>query len=212
MVIEHAGKIKYECVSLQDLAVDGILSIAEEKEVDLIIMGTKGAKGLTEIIMGSNTASVIEKAKCPVIAIPKGVRFKQIKKITYASDYHKSDIGALKKLLEIAKPFNAQINILHVSSIELEKEKDLMKKFMAEVNDKIDYFNLSFQILGGDDVEKELENYLQEDNCDLLVMATHHRDLMDRIFGKSFTKKMAFHTKIPLMAFHYKKAESVMIL
>jgi len=45
----------------------------------------------------------------------------------------------------------------------------------------------------------------------LLVMSTHQRTLFDKIFGKSITKKIAFHTKVPLMAFHYKKKESITI-
>lgn len=210
--IEHAGKIPYECIVKQDLAIDAILNVADEKSVDLIIMGTKGASGLKEVIMGSNTARVIELAKCPVIAIPEGLHFKEIKKITYATDYHHSDIGALKKLIEIATPFRAQINILHISLLEETDEKALMKNFMDEMNSKIDYFNLSYQIICGSDVEEQLEDYIKHNNCDLLVTSTQHRDFMDKLFGRSITKKLAFHTKVPLLAFHYKKAEHTMIL
>ena len=66
----HAGNIQCECVSRQDLAVDAILTTIKEKNVDLVVMGTKGASGVTGAIFGSNTARVIEKATCPVIAVP----------------------------------------------------------------------------------------------------------------------------------------------
>ncbi len=209
--IAKAGKIKHESINRQGLAVDVVLEVALEKAVDLIVMGTKGANGIVESIMGSNTARVIEKAKCPVIAVPEMLIYKEIKKITYATNYQNCDLAAIEKLIEIAKPFQAQINLLHIASSESIEEKELMKKFMAHVNEKISYSNLSFQLLTGDNVTKKMEEYLKDDNCDLIAMSTHHRDLMDKLFGKSITKEMAFHTQVPLLAFHHNKTETARI-
>jgi len=211
--VTHAGNIKCEYISTQDFAVDAILSTIKEKNIDLVVMGTKGASGLTEVIFGSNTAKVIEKATCPVIAVPENALFKTIKKITYASDYHNSDMEALKKVLELAKPFKAQLNVLHITEKKhlTGDEKQKMQKFMDEVQKKIKYNNLSFQVLHGEDIEQKLEEYLEDESTDLLVMSTHHRNLLDKLFNTSITKKLAFHTKVPLMAFHYKKKESLII-
>src|SRR5688572_6902760 len=49
------------------LAVDKIVEAAEDVNADMIIMGTKGASGLEEVLLGSNTAAVMERAKCPVL-------------------------------------------------------------------------------------------------------------------------------------------------
>jgi len=38
-------------------------------------------------------------------------------------------------------------------------------------------------------------------------MSAHHRSLMDKLFGKSMTKAMAFYLKIPLMVFHHKRTK-----
>ncbi len=211
--VAHAGNIKCEYISRQDLAVDAILTLIKEKNVDLVVMGTKGASGLAEVIFGSNTARVIEKAACPVIAVPEEASFKTIKKITYATDYHNSDIEAMARVLDLAKPFNAQINVLHITDEAhlTDSEKQKMQKFRDELQKNIEYNNLSFQILHGENIEQKLEEYLEDDTTDLLVMSTHHRNLFDKLFNTSITKKLAFHTKVPLMAFHYKKKESITI-
>lgn len=209
--VELVGKIKYECVSVEGFTVDVILGITDEKEIDLIIMGTKGATGFSGVIFGSITAKIIEKAKCPVIAIPEGAVYNGIKKITYATDYHHSDIPGLKKVVEIAEPFKAQVNVLHISinPFPSKNEKDIMKTFMEEVNGMITYNNLSFQLLSGKNIESALEEYLADNSTSLIVMSTHHRDIFDKIFGKSITKHMAYHTGIPLMALHYNAKTSV---
>lgn len=210
--IEHAGGMRSERVARLDLAVDGIIKEAEERKVDLIIMGTHGASGLKELLMGSNTSRVIDRARCPVITVPEGALFHPVKKITYASNYTDIDVETIQRLLEIAEPFNAQINILHVYEEDEARARDEMQRFIEEADKKILYPNLSYQLLGGEDVEKKLEEYLQSEATDLLVLSTHARDLRDKLFGKSIAKKLVFHTKVPLMVFHHKKKEPIMIV
>jgi len=96
------------------LAVDFILETIDKKKPDLVVMGTTGASGLKEMIIGSNTSTIVEKAKCPVIAVPEKKIFSAIKSITYATNYNLTDIYALEKLVEIAKLFHAKITLLHV--------------------------------------------------------------------------------------------------
>jgi len=210
--VDHAGHVKTELVARLDLAVDGIAAEAKEKEVDLIVMGTKGASGLKEVLMGSNTSRVIDRVSCPVIAVPEQAKAYPVKKIAYACDYRQLDLEAIQKLLEIARPFNAQVNVLHVYESDEAIAKEEMERFVREVGNKINYSNLSFELLGGEDIEERLEKYLASEATDLLVLSTHQRGLLDRLFKKSITRKLVFHSKVPVMAFHYQKKESTTIV
>ena len=212
--ITQAGKINYESLVREGLVFETILNVIKEKEVDLVVMGTKGSGSLSNMILGSSTAKIIEKARCPVIAVPEGVEFNRIKKITYATEYHHSDIYCLKKIIEIAKPFNAQIDVLHISDTEQspDSEKDMMKKFMNEVNEKVQYTNMSFQLLSGKKIEKVLEKYLEKDSTSMLALSTHQRDFFDKLFGKSITKHLAYHTKTPLLAFHHTNESAIKLI
>lgn len=210
--IEHTGGIDYEYLIEEGDIIDTILNACEQKKPELIIMGTQGNSSIAGTIFGSNAAHVISKAPCPVMAIPGGSKFTHtIKKITFATDYHQSDIEAIHTLIEMTSVFNPQINILHISGDEIapEQEVKLMDSFRKKVNQSCFYNNLSFQIIHGHSVEEELENYLAKDSTDVLVMATHFRSFIDRIFGKSLTKNLAGEITIPLIAFHYKKNNSV---
>lgn len=209
--IDHAGGIISECKVRMDLAVDGILKEAAEVKADLIIMGTKGASGLREVFFGSNTARIIEQAGCPVIAIPVEAKFRGIRHITYAGDYNKSEIKALKKLVDLARSFNAQLNILHIYTKDEPTAMEAMREYKLIAEKELDYGNLSFQLLHGERVEEGLEEFTKSGATDLLVLSTHKRDLIDRLFGSSITKRLAYHTTVPLMAFHYKKKESVIL-
>lgn len=206
MKIIYAGEIDYERISEENSTIDAILKVIKEREIDLVIMGTKGESNLANVIFGSTTAAVIEKAPCTVIAVPEDASFKTIKKITYATAYNHSDLYPLKKVVEMAKLFKAQVNVLHIietSRLEsLKEEKQKMKAFENDANNAIDYHNISYQLLEGDTVEDALEEYLNNESTSMLVLSTHHRGFFKRWFGKSITKHMAYHSTVPMMAFH----------
>src|SRR5437867_1302126 len=71
-----APDIETECITAWGFPADEIIFQSKEKKVDLIIMGTHGANGLTKFLLGTNTAEVVNKAECPVLAIPEGYIYK----------------------------------------------------------------------------------------------------------------------------------------
>src|SRR4030095_8553026 len=139
---------------------------------------------------------------CPVVSVPEKAPLTPIKKITYATDYDNNDIAVLKELVNVAQKFSAQLNVLHVADGEYsdENEKELMAGFMEKITEKISYYNLSFEILPGKNVEHKLEEYVKQKSTDLMVLSSHHRSVLDKIFSASITKKMAYHIDVPLMA------------
>ncbi len=54
--------------------------------------------------------------------------------------------------------------------------------------------------LAGKHFRETLQNWLNENKVDMLVMLTHRRNLIGSIFNSSMTKKMSYHTNIPLLA------------
>lgn len=210
MKIRHAGNISHEILSIEGFTIDVITDIIKKKGVDLVVMGTKGESNFANVIFGSNTAKIIEKATCPVIAVPQDSSFRIIERITYASAFNKSDLRSLQILVEIFRAFDAKIKVLHFidgSESDIVEQEDV-EEFKREVAKKISYDKISFQVLKTNDVESSLEEYLDKGETDLLVMSAHHRGFFDKLFGKSVTKHMVYHTSIPLMAFHYDKSSS----
>lgn len=95
--------------------VKAIIEAVEEGNINLIVMGTKGVSDITETYVGSNTVNVIEHSTCPVLCVPEKARYKKFRKIVYATDYQEEDKKAISQLLTFVAPFNAHVNILHVS-------------------------------------------------------------------------------------------------
>jgi nucleotide-binding universal stress UspA family protein len=205
------GKLKGSAIDAEfnvslGLAVDNIVALAEEKKADLIIMGTKGTSGIEEVLLGSNAATVMEKAPCMVLTVPEDSKYGTIRKIAFATDYHENDILAISIVAVIASKFNAELVIVHDSPISMTDalERDVFKKFEKELSEKIAYENISFKFLTGFNVATDLNAFLEDDKVDILAMCSKKRSFFSKLFNPSLTKKMIYHTHVPVLAFHTK--------
>lgn len=194
------------------LPVDEILLQVQSAKVDLVVMGTNGASGVKEIVLGSNAADVIEKSPCPVLVIPRQANWQGIHTIVYASDYHENDIHDIAYLVALAALFDARLTIIHVTedsfwaSDEYSNEKLLLLK--NKVAQSIHYAAIGFENIHASDIEKGLQLYAESHKADIVAMSTHKRSLLQKFFGKrSLTLQMAFHTHIPLLAFKAQVSE-----
>lgn len=77
--IKNEGKelgLDVETVILEGHPADEILQVAEDRGVDIIVMGTVGRSGITRLLMGSVAEKVTRHAPCPVLV----VRYKEGKR------------------------------------------------------------------------------------------------------------------------------------
>ncbi|MCK0135122.1 universal stress protein [Arenibacter sp. S6351L] len=205
---EHLGskwdnpKIQLEPVQNSSV-IKGIISKAEEYHAQLIVVGTKGASGLEEMIMGSTTKKLIEKAPCPVIAIPNDILPRNMDTMVYATDFEEEDIHAIQKLTEIAKPLKAKIKVVHISTNEEYAGDLLMEWFKEMLKSKVDYSEIEFELLFSEDVFDTLRIYLGVVNADMVVMLEREKKgFLKKWFHRDLVKKMEDKGEIILMSFN----------
>lgn len=58
-----------ETEALEGSAADVILRVAEVREVDLIVVGSRGLGALASLLLGSQSQDVIQRATCPVLVV-----------------------------------------------------------------------------------------------------------------------------------------------
>lgn len=200
---EHKDSVKMTATAIQGFTADVIVENAEAHNHDIIIMGTKGASGLTEILLGSMASSIIDSAKCPVMAIPEKAVFEGIHHLVYASDFSAKDYDSIHQLAAFAKFFDAQTHCIHVSNdedyfiddVSFDLMEDQYKQYFP--SDKVD-----FKVLLGKGLEDGLAESITGHKADVIAMTTRKRSFLDKLFSRSHTKKMAFHSNVPLLAFH----------
>jgi nucleotide-binding universal stress UspA family protein len=203
---ENAGKTLVEITVTEGAAVDTIIHTINERNADLVIMGTNGEKGFTGRVFGTVTAAVIERTSCPVFAIPSGTRLTlPIQKLTFATNFVTNDIAAISFIVELVKPMNSEIVVLHIADEDnaIEESKKL-DAYMDQVSRVIAYRNITFELVSGETMT-ELRDYAASHKTDVLILSTRSRGFFGRIFGKSVTNELARVATVPVIAFHHEK-------
>lgn len=180
---------------------DTIKKEAKKLRTGLIVMGTRGASGLRKYVMGSNTTSVIEVSHVPVLAVPELGDFKNFKNVVYATDLQHTQ-QELKTLIPYLEKFGSKVHLIHVTS-SLKEVSNLEKKISAIV-EKAGMQNVICKVMVNKKIDEAIEHYVSVSNADLLAMFTHDLSFFEKLFDRSMTRKMAFHSKIPLLAFRQK--------
>jgi nucleotide-binding universal stress UspA family protein len=196
-VLKDCG-VDYSVHSKYGFVAEEICDFSQKQEADLIVLGTTGSSGSAEILFGTNAASVVAKTHVPVMVIPKNAVYKEFSKIVYATDYNEPEFPSLMRLIYFAEQFDCPLDILHVKS-DADHYFNVENNFFAKNKGKISYPNIRFVELEKGDVIESINHYVEENKVDLLVMAKHNRNFFDRLFHKSLSKHMAFHTRIPLL-------------
>ncbi|HOX83499.1 MAG TPA: universal stress protein [Chryseolinea sp.] len=171
---------------------------AKKLRIGLIVMGTRGASGLKKYVLGSSTTSVIEVSSVPVLAVPELGAFKNFKNVVYATDlkHVEKEIKTLLPYLEIS---GSTIHLIHVTNAQ-KNVLSIEAKIDASVM-KSGYGNVIVRVLVNKNVDHAIESYVEAINADLLTMFTHEPSFYEKMFDRSMTRKMAFQSKIPLLAF-----------
>ena len=202
--LETADEHGISCTSLA-LAGDPVQEItrfADYMKADLIVMGTQGASGIDKIFFGSNTASVIERSICDVLAVPSHTKPLIPKKIVFATDYHSSDLKTMKKLARVASLVSAEIVVLHVSKKGLKSERDMIERFTKEITKETGLPQPYYYVMSHEDTRRGIELFVDSSGADLISMSTRRRSVFSKLFDTSLTKQIASHARLPLLAFH----------
>jgi len=201
--IPKNNKHDFETISDYNLFNLAVHQVVDEKNIELIIMGTKGATGAKEIFMGSNTGDVIIRSSCNVIAVPENHTYKPPKEIVFPTDFQIDyDFEDLAPLISLAEMNNTMIRIVHFSEKtdldeRQEQNKRKLSSFLANIIHK--YYTLS-----SSDFEEGLNCFTQSrGNIDMIAIIGRHYGFFQRLFFKPKVRALSFHSTIPLFVIHH---------
>ncbi len=204
---ENLGAIwKVPNIQLQPVehksVVKGILSTATEWHAQMIVVGIKGESALSEIVMGSTTKNLIEKAPCPILAIPADASHLSLHTLVYATDFEEEDVYAIRKLSELAQAFNAEIKVVHIVTEDEYEGETQMEWFKEMLEEKVTYGEIEFKLLFSDDIFESLRVYLGDVNADMVVMLEREqKSVFKKWFHRDLVKKMESYGRMPLLSF-----------
>lgn len=194
----HNPKHNFEGVSSFESLVDAVNDFANQKNVDLVIMGTQGQTANKKVTFGSHTVQVFKYVQCPVLAIPENYEYQQPKKIVFPTDYmlpYKR--RELKLLNTLAAEFKSKIYCLYISDFEDLSHRQIdNKRFLQEsLPDAYLFFDRS-PVKNKSEVIME---YIEEKDMDLLVMINSRHSFLEDMLYRSTVDEIGLHPQIPFL-------------
>lgn len=226
---DHAGdSFKVVTASSRGFsAAEEILNYAEDKQVDLIIMGTHGRTAINHLLLGSVAERVIRMAQCPVMTFRKEAKnLGDLKRILVPIDFSDHSRLALRYALELAAFYNSDITLFHsfeqqvhptfyasekISMFEIDSElrrraTDAMIQFRTELGKPTIATKYAF---AEGAAYREIVDYANKEKFDLLVIATHGLRGLEHFLIGSTTEKVIRHAEIPVLTVKSKERDFV---
>ncbi|RIV30451.1 universal stress protein [Flagellimonas lutimaris] len=203
MVKLHPQNDKHEfhTITTFNSLTGAIRNVIDKKDIDIIVMGTKGITESKARIFGTNTVNVMEQIKeCPVIAVPNNYMFKTPREIVFPTDYKapfkKKEIG---DLIEISKLYDARINVVHIDKDKdgkLSRKENANKELLQEILQGTDY---EMHFLPADKISSGINKFIDNHGCDMVAFLNKKHLFFGSILSNPLVKKIGYEPKVPIL-------------
>lgn len=181
-----------------------VSEVAQEHQADLIVMGSHGVSGFTEVFVGSNTEKVVRHSEIPVLVIKQKPTNLDFETVVFASNFSENAVSSYLRASKMLQD-SSQMQLLYVnvpgenfkSTAEMEQQ---VADFLMKADGHMDQLN-NVNYVSDYSVEKGIINFSNLVGADLIMMPTHGRKGLSHFFEGSISEDLVNHANLPVMTF-----------
>lgn len=195
-----------EMILVENQTAPAILLTAEEKKVDMIVMGTHGRSGFNRLMLGSITERVLHETDRPVLTVrdkrnDRKLSKDSIKQVLCPINYTEVALQALGHAVAISKCFGAELLVLHViepgsSDVKEEVEHGRLCAWISE--DIRSRCSLKEMVRRGNAAEQIIDA-ASTGGCDMIVIGAQHKAFHDTTVVGTTTVRVIRHSPCPVL-------------
>lgn len=198
---DTSPKHNFETISMFNSVCEAIKIVVDNRDIDIVVMGTKGETNSHTMVYGSTAVNVMEKVRnCPVLVVPEKAKHVIPKEIVFPTNYKiPFKKRELQYLIAIAEKTQATIQVLYVNEGELKKEQ-LENKAMLQ-----DYFatiNCRFRELSRMHVPAAINCFVESRESDMLAFINKKHLFFGSILNQALVKEVGYNSKVPVLVLH----------
>lgn len=179
--------------------------VVDEKKIDLIIMGTKGASGIKGTVVGSNTGDVITRIHCEVLVVPEDAAYHPIAQIAFPTDYNifynHTILGAITEIVRLTQADLSVLNVARPHSY-LSPSQENNREFLFDYLQESFPNQSTFHSVAGKNINQAIQDFIILKNVGMLVMAAKNLNFLQQLFFDTTIEKLSFHSRVPLLVLH----------
>ncbi len=205
-LMAFASGITIEVFNEYGALSEGLDEVCARVNAGLVVMGITGGGALEEKLIGSNAISVAKHTSVPVIIVPPTVQFTRIEEIMLTSDFDKDDRSVPVQLVKkMVAETRARLFVFNIDKEAAENESaDTNRKQTEEyvLHALLEELNPEFHFSQNTNFVEAVNDFVSEYQIDLIITIPKKHGFFGSLFSESHTKKLAFHSHVPLMVIH----------
>ena len=182
--------------------IEAVRQQVVDKNIDLILMGTKGSTNKSGAVIGKNTSDVMMKVKCPVLAISENAVYRDHKEILFPTDYKvQYNNNMLKTLLNLSALSKASVRILELfnSDQEPSEEQIANRNFLQN---SFSPRTTALQTYYSSKVPHTARLFVANKNVDMIVMVAKNLNICQKLLKSHQNNQIPFINRLPLLVLH----------
>jgi nucleotide-binding universal stress UspA family protein len=188
--------------SVESSFVEAIKTYIIKHSIDLLVMGSKGSSCFTGRAIGSKTARVITRVKCPVLIIPEKAVFKKPTRVGLLTDFnlvYKNKV--MQTLLAVADIYKSSISVLRVAQAEkaLEDSQNSNRKLLKNQLKEVSH---SFHVIENSNLETAVQSFVDSMQIEMIAMIAKNLNLFQRLLFKPQDPNKNYPMHIPFLVLH----------
>ncbi|WIV68361.1 universal stress protein [Natrialbaceae archaeon AArc-T1-2] len=186
-----------------------ILAYADDRDVDLLVVGTRGRSGLGRLSLGSTALGVIRAARRPVLSAGPDVWdvSDPLEKILVATDGRPGVDAAVDQAIGLADAYDATVRVLSVADetrARSETAREAFERAAEKATNEVAVRAADRGVGVVQAVERgrpsaEILAYAEAHAVDLLVMGTEGRSTLERVVVGSVSQRVVSDAPVPVM-------------
>lgn len=207
---ELLGKYYDRAIAIEHEVVIGnpascILDAVQKGDIDLIIMGSKGASWIDRLLIGSTTEKVVKNATCPVITLKCNIeKIEKLGRIVYAFNPDDDQTGVFQEIKKFTETLGAHLYLLTVVTPSRFKSSHAIRKQMDEFVKvhKPEFF--STHIFTDINEEEGIMHFAEEVNANLIAMGINTHTNIFQLLTTNLREDMVNHSHRPVWTYNNK--------
>ncbi len=195
------GKVLIEAETGMGGFYEDLKNVCERIQPYVVVMGSQCKTATEHLLFGEHAVNTVVHLPWPVITVPAGASFSQIKKIGLASDLSKViESTPFEEIKLLVHDFNAELHILNIGDTavfdaDIVFESSLMQEMLKALKPH-------FHFIGSDNIEEGIMDFAEKNQIDLLIVMPRRHNFLSSIFHRSRTKQLVLHSHVPVLAIH----------
>lgn len=187
----NARDVTVECIANDLPLLPGVTQLwAQYEGGGLVVAGMTGS---------SYTAPMVDNCPAPILIVPEEAEFKPIRKAVFACDLKNIDEAFPTHMIEeIITKFDCSLLVLNVETRDPRMAGDVIPE-QYKLHDKLDHLNPEYHYIEHKPISEGIMAFAEAQQAGLVLVMPRTRNFFAGLFHSSVTKKLAHHTRLPLL-------------